>query len=307
MSPRPASRPGVTADPQARTLVLVANGSLLELAPHLGGSVVRYVHGGIPVLRSAAWDHPQVPIPFGMAAFPLFPFCGRIAAGRFRFDGREIALPPNLSPEPHAIHGESWLAPWTVEAAGEHTATLVHEHPSDAWPWPYRAMQTFELTTGALLVSLALTNKGDRPMPAGLGWHPYFPKGDAQLEADVSALWQPGHDKIPSGPQAIEGGSDLRTPRRVAHLDLDDAFSVGVGGSVIRWPDRKLTVRMTATVPLGHLVVFAPPAQDFFCVEPVSHAPNAVNSSLRREITGLRVLEPRETLIAQLTLAVERG
>lgn len=303
----PANRPLMTPDPRERTLILAANGSLLELAPRLGGSVVRYVHGGTPVLRSAAWDHPQVPIPFGMAAFPLFPFCGRIAGGRFRFDGREVSLPANLAPEPHAIHGESWLAPWTVEAAGERTATLVHEHASAAWPWPYRATQTFELAPGALLVSLALTNKGDCAMPAGLGWHPYFSKGDAQLEADVIAQWLPGDDKIATAPQALGGDGDLRTPRHVAQLDLDDAFTAGTAGSIIRWPGRKLTVHMTATTPLGHLVVFAPPAQEFFCVEPISHAPNAVNSGLRREITGLRVLEPRETLTAQITLAVERG
>ena len=303
----PASPPLMTADPRQRTVILAANGSLLELAPHLGGSVVRYVHGGFPVLRSAAWDHPQVPIPFGMAAFPLFPFCGRIAAGRFRFDGREIRLPPNLPPEPHAIHGESWLAPWSVEAAGERTATLVHEHASAAWPWPYRATQTFELSPGALQVSLALTNKSDRAMPAGLGWHPYFSKDDAQLEADVSAQWLPGHDKIATEPHALAGDGDLRKPRRVAQLDLDDAFSVGPAGSIIRWPGRKLTVHMTATAPLGHLVVFAPPAQEHFCVEPISHAPNAVNSALPHEVTGLCVLEPRETLTAQITLAVERA
>ena len=96
----PANRPLMTPDPRERTLILAANGSLLELAPRLGGSVVRYVHGGTPVLRSAAWDHPQVPIPFGMAAFPLFPFCGRIAAGRFRFDGDGARTAWALGPDP---------------------------------------------------------------------------------------------------------------------------------------------------------------------------------------------------------------
>lgn len=297
----------MTADARGRTLILVANGSMLELAPHLGGSVVRYVHAGTPVLRSAAWDHPRVPIPFGMAAFPLLPFCGRIAGGRFRFDGRQVVLPPNLSPEPHAIHGESWLAPWTAEAVGERTVRLVHEHASGGWPWPYRATQTFELQQGGLLITITLTNKGDQAMPAGLGWHPYFPRGDAQLQADVSAMWPSGDDKIPVEPRAVAGEHDLRAMRGVAQLDLDDAFSAGPAGSVIRWPSRKLTVRMTVTATLGHLVVFAPQGQDFFCVEPISHSPNAVNSPLPGDVTGLRILEPRETLSAQITLAVERG
>jgi aldose 1-epimerase len=55
------------------------------------------------------------------------------------------------------------------------------------------------------------------------------------------------------------------------------------------------------------LVLYTPPAADFFCVEPVSHVTDAVNlAASGRTDTGLRVLAPGETLRAAMTLVPER-
>jgi aldose 1-epimerase len=45
-----------------------------------------------------------------------------------------------------------------------------------------------------------------------------------------------------------------------------------------------------------NLVVYTPPGQDFFCVEPVSHMTNAINRLASMRGHGLRSLAPGETL-----------
>ena len=59
------------------------------------------------------------------------------------------------------------------------------------------------------------------------------------------------------------------------------------------------TRRPTLTIEAGglfrHLIVYSPPARDYFCVEPVSHMTDAINR-MDDGGTGLRVLAPGETL-----------
>ena len=45
---------------------------------------------------------------------------------------------------------------------------------------------------------------------------------------------------------------------------------------MITWPDRRTTIEADAS--LRHLVVYTPPRERFFCVEPVSHMNDAINS-----------------------------
>src|SRR5437867_6886737 len=110
------------------------------------------------------------------AAFPLVPYSNRIRDGRFLFRGRAVALPLNPPPERHSIHGHGWQAAWRALETSASAALLEYRHPADAWPWAYRATQRFTLTPAGLGVELTLANESDSPMPAGLGWHPYFPR-----------------------------------------------------------------------------------------------------------------------------------
>ena len=69
------------------------------------------------------------------------------------------------------------------------TARLEYRHPAGAWPWAYHATQRFTLTPSGLTVELSLSNQSAAPMPAGLGWHPYFPRTPrVTITADVRAM-----------------------------------------------------------------------------------------------------------------------
>ena len=285
-------------------IILEKDGFRLVLMPSLGGSVRSFSWKKENILFPAA-AAPSSPLE--TAAFPLFPFSGRINEGRFTWGNRKVCLMPNFPPEPHAIHGQAWLAPWQVERMTAESARLTYTHTPDSWPWTYRAAQTFELLKTGLKVSLEIENLGSEPMPAGLGWHPYFPRGDAQLSANVSGIWVADEGMIPDRITALGPGTDLRVPARVDDLNLDNAYVAQPADASIIWPASSLTVTIRSSSELGHLVVYVPPGQTFFCVEPVSHAPDAVNSAYGKETTGFRTLEPGETLSASIIVSVKRN
>jgi aldose 1-epimerase len=237
------------------------------------------------------------------------PFAGRIHQGRFTWGRESVALPANLAPEPHAIHGQGWQRPWEVLAAGASYARLRLDHAAAEWPWRYRAEQHFQLGADGLALSLSLRNLDTRPMPGGIGWHPYFPRADARLTADVDALWT-YDDHLQPTAGALPPALDLRRGRPLAELEADEVFRAGGGGARIGWPDGTLSLStggLGGGSPgrglLGQLVVYAPAGQNFFCVEPISHVPNAVNADLPADLTGLRPLAPGASISARILLS----
>lgn len=277
----------------------------LVLAPEAGGSVVAFKWDGVDVLRPFDPAKGAGAPATDYAAFPLFPFSGRIANGVFAFEGKDYAVPPNFPPEPHAIHGQGWQTAWDITQQTEYSITLGYKYVGAHWPWAYEAAQIFTLLEDGLQVGLRLTNLSQKRMPAGIGWHPYFPAAGARVLADVSAVWRSGEDMIPAAPSALCRKTDLTSERRVERLSLDNAFAAGPAGSRISWADKDQSVKMTACETLRHLVVYTPEGEDFFCVEPVSHSPNAVNSEQSAGVTGLKILEPDETLTGTVLLKVD--
>jgi aldose 1-epimerase len=240
--------------------------------------------------------------PLASAGFPMVPFCGRIDHGRFSWAGQGHQLARNFPPEPHAIHGLGWQGDWTVEDITGDSATLCFTHgpqAADDWPFAFEAHQTFVLSDTGLELVMSITSRADAPMPAGMGWHPYFPRGDALLEAPVSAVWAGDAGGIATGTAELDDSNDLRMPRDLSGITLDHAFECGTsthGASArITWPQRDLCLMLSASPGLARLVVYVPRDQDFFCVEPLSHAPDAINRDAAKSITGLQVLAPGET------------
>lgn len=276
----------------------------IDFCPEIGGSLTKCSYDGHDILRPAPLSAPTNARQ--TSAFPILPFIGRIENGRFSLAGQPIQLPANLPPEPHAIHGHGWQNPWQIRQQEADKIWLFNSHDGvHGWPWSYEAHQGFTIKGQHLSVELVLTNTANSPMPAGLGWHPYFPKRGATLQAPVSEIWQaPDGDIIGSRPANLSKADDLRYIRDVEDLVLDHCYSTERTGTRLSWPEKKLSIFMTASEPLGHLTVFTPRGETYFCVEPVSQIPNAVNSSLEPDLTGFRTLRPGEKLSAEIMLSV---
>ena len=284
-------------------ITLRAGDAAVELAPEAGGSVTRYWIERGPVTRE--WLRPtpagalRAGHPYLAAAFPLVPYSNRIRAGRFTFRGRSVVEPLNRPPERHAIHGHGWQARWQPTEVTAATARLEYRHPAGAWPWAYHATQRFTLTPSGLTVELSFSNQSAAPMPAGLGWHPYFPRTPrVTITADVRAMWLTDEEKMPT--------ERVAPPAAPFGRGRDNCFVGWSRRVTIDWPELGARLVMRATPPLDYLVVFTPARRPFFCVEPVSHMTDAFNlAEAGRSDTGTLVLEPGETLRTAVVLTPE--
>ena len=276
---------------------LEAGSAVLELAPEVGGSVAGWTWHGRPVMRPVTAEDRAAHSPRRLCAFPLIPFSGRIADGRFRWQGREVQLPPNFPPEPHAIHGNAWERAWSVEGSGTDRALLALDHRGDAsWPFPYRAEQRFTLRPDGMELRIGVRNTGGAPMPAGLGWHPHFPRGaDAALGFHADRVWLADARNLPER-LAPPAGDYLFDPMRpLGDAQVDNCYAGWDGRATFR--PAGLQVTLTADPVFGHFVVYTPQGRPYFCAEPATHAPDAIN---RPE--GMRALAPGEELAGTIRL-----
>jgi aldose 1-epimerase len=272
-----------------------------EIAPQLGGCIAGLWLGGVPVLRST--PAAQLASARQAGSYPLVPFSNRIAQAALVWQGTQHPLVRNNGPEPHAIHGVGWQRPWEVLESDDEFALLSYEHRPDAsWPFAFDTSQTFRLHGGALELTLSITNQSREPAPAGLGWHPYFVKrASSHIAFEASGRWEMGDDKLPTQRQAVTG---LDTD--CAFLDIDHCFD-GWSGAV-RLDDELLCTRITST--LRRLVVFTNDTREFVAIEPVSHVNNAMNlvaAGADAAALGLVILQPGESMTAQMAIEVERA
>ena len=290
-------------------ITLRAGGAGLVLAPDVGGAVARYwIDRGATALELLRpWPAPRPGDPFESSAFALVPYSNRIRAGRFGFRGHTVNLPLNRAPDRHSIHGLGWQAAWRPIDVSAREVTLEFRHDAGAWPWAFRTTQHFALEPTALTVVLTLRNESDTTMPAGLGWHPYFPRTPrTTIVADVRAMWLTDDEVMPTRLSAPRPEADLSRGVLADTVALDNCFIGWRRRAMIEWPEAGARLVMTADPPLDFLVVFTPRGRSFFCLEPVSHMTDAFNvSAAGGTDTGARALEPGETLRAAITLSVE--
>ena len=284
-------------------LALDAGELTLELLPALGAAVSALRFEGRDVLRPTPADAND---PFETSAFALVPFANRIAEGRFRVGEREVRIERNAPGQAHPLHGHAWRRPWRVESFAREQAVLSYEHAADSWPWRYAATQILTLTADSLEVALTVENRDATPMPAGLGWHPYFHKGrGARLKAHLEGVWLIDEQFLPV--RLAPGTRFAQWDRgdEVSRAELIDHCHTGWPGlAQILLPEERLRLMLTASRELHWLHIYSPPDKDFFCVEPVSQMPNAVNRSAPPAVTGHRLLAPGERLEARVSLQV---
>ena len=276
-------------------MITIEHGDWAARAVLQGGFLATLAHAQRDVLRPAPAGAVD---PLDFACFPLAPYANRIAGGRFAFDGRDIELPVQPRFAPHALHGEGWLADWTVvEQSRDH---VVMRSAQRRWPWRYEARQTFTLSDEGLRIELDLTNRDDSPMPAGLGLHPYFPRHpESRLDARTTGVWT-GADIVPDR---------LAPPAEVVDWDnrpiadapfVDHCFEGWSGEARLSDIDGVTIIRGS----VDRLHVYVPPGETYLCIEPVTQRPDVFNQALPGE-QGFTVLEPAETLSMWMTIGRE--
>jgi aldose 1-epimerase len=247
------------------------------------------------------------------ASYLLAPWSNRVRDGRFRFGGREHVLRHG---ETHAIHGDVRERPWQVVEAGARAARLTLDAralPDRNFPFPFRAETWTRLDGATLEHGLAVVNEAAEPMPAGLGFHPYWMRAlggadeDAEVAFTASGVYPgvPPVPMLPTGPPVpLTPAQDFSAPRRL-DVVLDHCFAGWDGRARVRWPRSGVTAQLEAGPALRHLVVYSPAAKPFFALEPVTHANDGFNlAAAGMTGTGVVVLAPGARLEAAFRVTV---
>jgi aldose 1-epimerase len=300
---------------EATLLRLQHGDASVDICPSLGGTLLRYSWRGIPILR------PSDGIPSIArltACYPLLPFSNRIADGRLSFAGTAHAIPQTVDYAPLPMHGLAWQRPWEVRShAGDRavlTQDYVPEGAAPPWPFPYAAEQSFALNEDGLHVTLSMRNTGETPAPAGLGWHPYFPRTPlTRIWADVDRMWVNNEASLPL--RLEPAAAALATGQLAAQTDYDNVFRGFKGRAGVVWPEREAAVTLHTDSALTHLVIFTPVGKPHLAVEPVTHMTDAFNRYTAAggsavpgidPATGTAVLGPDAMLKVSMSLLPSR-
>ncbi|MCS7015205.1 MAG: aldose 1-epimerase [Gemmatales bacterium] len=274
------------------------------------------------------------PFRFG---FPiLFPFPNRIRGGLFFWDERKYQLPINDPQQRNAIHGLVGDVAWSVSElpAQQHPMRMtarfqLAEHAPDRrsyWPSDFALTVTWqlaleleaaELAWAELSVVVHLTNCGVKPLPFGLGFHPYFAVPADDAEISVLSAQPPGaalcrwelHELLPTGRLLPLRECDRRLVQPGEPMPLppwDDAFRLlpaREDDPLIIWlRDRRrgFSLRVQAPSAFRDLVLFVPPHRQAVCIEPYTCVTDAINLHHRGIASGLRVLMPGQVWTTEL-------
>lgn len=292
----------------------LADGPLSAVVvPGLGGGIARFDHADgyagrpFPVFRPQ--DDANSDDPLGLGLIVLVPWSNRISGGGFRDGTGFHALPRNLARSPYPVHGNGFQNAWTVEEA---TATAVRLSFVSEGPGPYRYTATLlhGLCAAGLAITLAVVNGAERPMPFGIGLHPWLTRTPGMtLHAPARRVWSFDAAMLPGRSDPVDAVPDLDFARaRPVPAGAVSAWFTGWNGAAaVVWPEPGLVLDVAATPTLSTLFLYSPgPEADFLCVEPVSHGVDAHNRAYAPDDGAIDVLPPGGTLSATVVFGVRR-
>ena len=247
---------------------LRAGGARALIDPMRGGRLASLSIDGRELLRPAP-SPDDVSIRWG--CFVMAPWPGRLAGGRFTWQGRTLQL--HRTHGHHAIHGLGWSRAWRVTRQSRTEVALELDLAAAGWPLGGMVRERLVLAPGSLRLEAEVD--AEAAAPAALGWHPWFlRRGGVRLRLDAESVLEVDR-MIPTGRTVpIRGNLDLAAGPELGRRRLDAAY-VGVRSPiVIAWPD--LELRMLLGAEMAVAVVYTPP--EVFCVEPQTAPPNALAS-----------------------------
>ena len=276
--------------------IIEAHDYWLECDPINGGVVRRLTWRGTDILRPSMLGDTD---PLGCGMFPLVPFSNRLLHDVPSSNG-PLRLPRYLQDCDFAIHGFGWQRDWQVAHYDTSAVELILEDHTSPWPSAYRAVQRFALDESGFRSSISLANIGDEALPAGIGFHPYFPKADCEVAMRAHTKWEHDARGLPGIAQEAEWRDGQAI--KIGGVRLDHSYSDWDGKAKLVWPSRGLCVEIEADETLRELVVYSP-EEDFFCIEPVSHLTNAMFADQPDKQRGWKTLAPGETVSAVMTIS----
>ena len=263
--------------------------------------------------------------PSGSGVPILFPFPGRIPGGKFSWDGVDYTLPATDG-RGNAIHGFVHHRRWRLleqsetRAVGQFQASVDDASILKQWPADFRITATYTLEADALTMAYLVENPDDKPLPCGLGTHPYYklpiggPSADECLiSLPVRRQWELV-ELLPTGRQiALPAGTECDKPAAFGPLQFDSVFtdlSRGADGwskASVTDPAAGLTLTARFSGEFRECVVYTPPHRQAICIEPLTCVPGAIGLHSQGVEAGLKILAPGDSFRATVRFELQQS
>jgi galactose mutarotase-like enzyme len=240
----------------------------------------------------------------------LFPIVGMLVNGQYRTGGRSFALPR---------HGFARGRRFALGAAGPSSATFrltADAQSLSVYPFQFELDVDFAVEDASLAVTSWIRNRGERDMPASLGYHPAFawplPYGENRAAHFIEF-----EDQEPAPIRRLDGNGLLlpqrfATPVANARLTLrDDLFAADalifdqlVSRSVTYGSD--VGPRIAVSFPgVPYLGIWSKPGANFICIEPWHGVtdPQGFNGELQDK-PGSLIVAPGEAVAVGMTITL---
>ena len=278
----------------------IARGTSRAVVTELAAGLRALEVNGVALVQSYADDTPP-PFAHGIV---LVPWPNRIPDGRWTLDGQTMQLDITEADRNNAIHGLLRNVGYRlVERTGDSVTLEATVFPQHGYPFHLETTVRYALTDDGIEVTHGVHNLSSARAPYAAGTHPFLRIGDAPTEDLELVIHASTHFEVddrlnPVREHPVDGTEwDLRTPRRVGDLTLDDAWggveTVDGASAVLRAPDGR-EVALLADEHHGYVQAFNtrefPGAGTAIAIEPMTAPANAFNTGL-----GLKWLEPGES------------
>lgn len=240
----------------------------------------------------------------------LHPWANRLSTFGYTAGGHEVTLDRNdpllkLDANGLPIHGILSASPdWVVQRhrAGDEGATLAaaldFDHPE--FPFPHRVEIEVRLAGGELELRTTVSATGADAVPIAFGFHPYLqipglPRAQWEVAFPVRRRLVLDRHLIPTG--LTEQVDPLVGP--IGERTWDDGFDRidAPGRFELRGRGRTIAVEYGEGFPVAQ--IFAPPRQEYVCIEPMTAPANALNGA----DSALRWVAPGERFSATFRIA----
>jgi aldose 1-epimerase len=179
--------------------------------------------------------------------------------------------------------------------------------------FPFKCTLTLEIELyhDQIYYRYHLLNKDTKDLPYGIAIHPFFhkPKNEeVTIQVFASFYMEVDADHLPTGRiLPVSGSYDLRTPKKVDDLALDDVYLVHPPeiAAVIHYQDKN--VILSSSTEFEKLVVYTPVNAPYFCLENQTCSTDAINLYTRGFVreSSLIILRPNESKQGFIKIAIE--
>jgi aldose 1-epimerase len=245
----------------------------------------------------------------------LFPFPGRIRAGKYTFEGKTYQLLVNETSRNNALHGLVFDKKFVATITENDILGLkyCYDGSLEGYPFPFEISIFYTVPLfGSFGWKVTIKNTGSTNLPYGFGWHPYFKTG---TPVDKLNLLFPATSGFESDKQMIPTGKRLpakQFSRRNAKKDAtnlentiyDDCFGIGWKKEILLADVEQNLLLTIQQKQFDFVQLFTPPDRQCIAIEPQTCLANAFNE--KTHLYNCQTLAPQQEVSFEWSIFLKK-